>query len=667
DSTVLQACIQLVASYWLKDADYNLVTLFEGLDVVDSTIADDTIKALLNSYPEIADRIEFSSKVWDELQPESAFILRHTLEYYKEKKDISSLEDRLPETLEVVKLIRKQLDSRSSSDERDFNHNEDDHDIEIADAEIDYIILQLLIISKNLDFLDELGRREMLTLMRKLLVIPDISEQHIGHIMDIIRKLALDETDFTQITVEVISGVQQNGEEALLIALFDISFVFGIDEISENLKKDELASVFMSALESENSEIQAIAAEGLAKLLYGGRIPNASLVLHNLAVMYFHILTVENLNLRQCLSYFFPAYCYSLPSNQKEMAKAVVPIFIEYSSCYYLEWKGKVSDTSFQTTTQINQQLFSWADPRISLELSKNIGSVTNDSNLGEELVWFFEIGVDALMAANNYCKNIDENSNLEIIVLIIKGLIQLTLKLGLENVPKSELEIASASYNKPNSVKNLLFVYEKLFILCRCLKLECSSRFKSDLVLKRGIDKLESNLAKLLKNSRLGYNISELFRDLLQNDQLRVLYKTFAKGDDLNVLEELNLKQSTVNSALISELDLNSDDIPNDSGDDAIFDEKIEKEEVSAGAEDIHDDLESLNAIENIEDETKKLNMISENKSIVKKNGILKPKKPRKSIDIKGRRPYPNKLVFDPKSELDSVRQQIDDILLDE
>ncbi|OLY80762.1 Condensin complex subunit 3 [Smittium mucronatum] len=768
DVGVQQACVQLIATCWLKDADYNLVSLFEGLDVVDSEIADETIKALLNSYPEIAEKIEFSSKVWEDLQPESSFLLRHTLEYYREKNDVSGLEERLPETLEIVKLIRKQLESRSSSDDRDgANRLEDEHDIEIADAEIDYIILQLLIISKNLDFLDELGRREMLTLMRKLLVIPDISEQHIGHIMDILRKLSLDETDFTQITVEVISGVQQNGEEALLIvsreelkavklltqlkslhiikallqrcylslsehspvyalthefvspalsqnepallkcavdclalcslldkkmavgnagllvavcqqgveeykinglqALFDISFIFGIDEISENLKKDELATVFMSALESENGEIQALAAQGLAKLLYGGRIPNASLVLHNLAVMYFHILTVDNLNLRQCLSYFFPAYCLSLSSNQREMAKAVVPIFIEYSSCYYLEWKGKVSDTVYQTTSQITQQLFSWTDPRIRIEFEKNIGSQSNDSSLTHDLVWFFEIGVDALLAANNYCKNINEDSDVSIIVLIIRGLINLTMKLDLENVPKTGIDSTDLSYKSEETEKALTFVYEKLFILSRCLRLSCATNFGSDLVIKRGIEKLEAIMFKILKTSRYGYSANEILKDLLRNQQLKIIFDSFVMDLERNTNGETNPVLGDILPVSESFSNLENEEVPVDSDEDAIITVKSEIEKDLDGVEAIDEGKDFSETVEEIKDQNDKLKKISENMSIVKKNGILKPKKSRKSIDINSKRPYPSKILFDPKSELDTVRQQIDDILLDE
>ena len=47
--------------------------------------------------------------------------------------------------------------------------------------------------------------------------------------------------------------------------------------------------------------------------------PYVSQVLKSLVLVYFAPETVDNLELRQCLSYFFPVYCYSLSANQKKM------------------------------------------------------------------------------------------------------------------------------------------------------------------------------------------------------------------------------------------------------------------------------------------------------------------------------------------------------------
>ena len=45
-------------------------------------------------------------------------------------------------------------------------------------------------------------------------------------------------------------------------------------------------------------------------------------VLVSLALIYLSPDTVDNQELRQCLSYFFPAYSYSAPAHQRLMQKA---------------------------------------------------------------------------------------------------------------------------------------------------------------------------------------------------------------------------------------------------------------------------------------------------------------------------------------------------------
>jgi hypothetical protein len=42
-------------------------------------------------------------------------------------------------------------------------------------------------------------------------------------------------------------------------------------------------------------------------------------VLKSLVLLYLSPATAENQELRQCLSYFLPVYCYSSPANQRKM------------------------------------------------------------------------------------------------------------------------------------------------------------------------------------------------------------------------------------------------------------------------------------------------------------------------------------------------------------
>ena len=76
-------------------------------------------------------------------------------------------------------------------------------------------------------------------------------------------------------------------------------------------------------------------AVGFSKLLLAGSIADASVsnhksrpsgfdthvlkVLAALALSYVNFETRENQELRQCLSYFFPVYCYSSWANQSQM------------------------------------------------------------------------------------------------------------------------------------------------------------------------------------------------------------------------------------------------------------------------------------------------------------------------------------------------------------
>ncbi|OMH85567.1 Condensin complex subunit 3 [Zancudomyces culisetae] len=530
DAAVRQACIEMVAGCWLKSAGNDLAKLFEGLDVVDSEIADETVKCLLRAFPEIAELIEFSGNIWQELKPESAFLLRHTLEFFKERKEFAKLDERIPEVLDIVRCINKQLEIRSNED-RD-NMDEGEPNFDEADAEVDYIILQLLLVAKLSDFMDELGRREMLTLMRRLLLIPDISEVHIGHIVDIIKRLSVDETDFTQIIVEVISEVQQSGEEAVLVlgeedkksvelltqlkglyiirallercyktltessvvyaltqeyvspaltqhepallkcgidclalcalldkqmavgnaelliavcnqgteelqihglkALFDLCFVYGVEVVGSNLEPGEIISIFMDGLASESYEIQGISAEGLCKLLYARKISEADLVLKNLCILYFHPEKADNSKFLQCLSYFFPAFCYSSSLNQQRMAGLVVDILVEYTRAYN---DLKSVNPSIKTPYEVALQLLSWIDPKISKDILSSLNINVQNIEGFFDISWYFQIGTDALVAANSSLEDYQ----------VLKTMIQLVTKLVVDSLKYEELVFADS------------------------------------------------------------------------------------------------------------------------------------------------------------------------------------------------------------------------------
>jgi condensin complex subunit 3 len=88
----------------------------------------------------------------------------------------------------------------------------------------------------------------------------------------------------------------------------------------------------------ESDKVQSLICAGFAKLMLSGMIFDERVcillcassplglltgpqVLTSLALIYLSPDTAENQELRQCLSYFFPAYSYSSPAHQRLMQK----------------------------------------------------------------------------------------------------------------------------------------------------------------------------------------------------------------------------------------------------------------------------------------------------------------------------------------------------------
>lgn len=87
----------------------------------------------------------------------------------------------------------------------------------------------------------------------------------------------------------------------------------------------EISSVCTSALYDPDMQVQAIAAEGFAKLLLHDKLANTHQVIHGLLMLHFHPGTRDNQRLRQCLSFFLHAYCFGSHQHQS----CVLRVFAE--------------------------------------------------------------------------------------------------------------------------------------------------------------------------------------------------------------------------------------------------------------------------------------------------------------------------------------------------
>ena len=112
-----------------------------------------------------------------------------------------------------------------------------------------------------------------------------------------------------------------------------------------------------NCLNQENPQIQAVAVEGIAKLMLSKMIYDKAVsnfiftnynfgiisnlfffdifsiqLLKELIMLYFNVETAPNLRLRQCLSYFLPVYCHSSVENQRLMQQ----VFLYFKASLYI-------------------------------------------------------------------------------------------------------------------------------------------------------------------------------------------------------------------------------------------------------------------------------------------------------------------------------------------
>ncbi|KAI5479984.1 condensin complex subunit 3 [Pseudohyphozyma bogoriensis] len=146
----------------------------------------------------------------------------------------------------------------------------------------------------------------------------------------------------------------------ILQTLFDMLILHGINFGAERgFGPDVILAFLLNNLEQEEHDVAATAVVGIVKLMLYGLVKDEEL-LSRLVLLYFASETADNQELRQCLSYFFPRYCYENPLNQRRVAN------VSLTALALL--KGVYDDLDDKTTMvaplQIGLQLVDWTDPQ---------------------------------------------------------------------------------------------------------------------------------------------------------------------------------------------------------------------------------------------------------------------------------------------------------------
>ncbi|KAK4702820.1 condensin complex subunit 3, partial [Phenoliferia sp. Uapishka_3] len=136
--------------------------------------------------------------------------------------------------------------------------------------------------------------------------------------------------------------------------VFDMLILYGINFGAErNFGPEVILGFLINSLNQEEPDVLATTIVGVSKLMLSGMITDEE-VLKHLVLAYFAIETSDNHELRQCLSYFLPVYCYSNPQNQRRVGNSA-----------YDELDDK---TAMVTPLQIGLQLVDWTDPQKAVQ-----------------------------------------------------------------------------------------------------------------------------------------------------------------------------------------------------------------------------------------------------------------------------------------------------------
>ncbi|KAL5480828.1 YCG1_1 [Sanghuangporus weigelae] len=145
----------------------------------------------------------------------------------------------------------------------------------------------------------------------------------------------------------------------VLQVVFDIMMSYekdlfgGGDAIGE-----KVITFLMQVLEAEESrKVQALMCLGLAKLMLFGLVTDER-ILMCLIFAYVSPTNVDNQELRQCLAYFLPVYCYSSPTNQLRLQS----VFVRTLDLIFQTYEELEDDQDMITPLQFGQLLIDWTD-----------------------------------------------------------------------------------------------------------------------------------------------------------------------------------------------------------------------------------------------------------------------------------------------------------------
>ncbi|TFY58884.1 hypothetical protein EVJ58_g6127 [Rhodofomes roseus] len=185
-----------------------------------------------------------------------------------------------------------------------------------------------------------------------------------------------------QLFLNQVQSAPDDLKTKVLQVIFDILMVYDEELL---LRSEDIASKIVTFLlqtleVEESSAVQAVLCLGISKLMLAGLVTDPRFrlqVLTSMLMAYVSPTTADNQELRQCLSYFLPVYCYSSAANQRRMQSVALAASDLVRQAY-----GELADEEEMISpSQFGLLLVDWTDPR-KLANAEKQGSSANDVHL---------------------------------------------------------------------------------------------------------------------------------------------------------------------------------------------------------------------------------------------------------------------------------------------
>ncbi|KAL0960210.1 hypothetical protein HGRIS_011843 [Hohenbuehelia grisea] len=164
-----------------------------------------------------------------------------------------------------------------------------------------------------------------------------------------------------QLFLNQVQSAPDNLKLKVLQLVFDLLIMYEHEFFRRSPDVAERIITFLlHTLETEESGmIQTVLCIGISKLLLAGFVTD-SRVLASLVLVYVSPATSDNPELRQCLSYFFPVYCYSSPANQSLMQS----IFMTTYDLVKKVYEELDEDQEMISPQQFGLLMVDWTNPQ---------------------------------------------------------------------------------------------------------------------------------------------------------------------------------------------------------------------------------------------------------------------------------------------------------------